>query len=110
MKKQVVIKETEIMDEEIGIEKTESVKFINGIFTASEAKEVLLGVFRNKINFHNLRNWSFEERFGKPDIDSAKRLVELRQSQALLEGLIKKAEKADKKLAIESTILVSLTT
>ena len=109
MKKQMEIKEIEIMDEEISVEKTESVKFINGIFTASEAKEVLLGVFRNKINFHNLRNWSFEERFGKPDLDSAKRLVELRQSQALLEGLIKKAEKENKRLAIESTIIVSLT-
>ena len=108
MKKQVEIKETEIMEAETGVEKAESVKFINGIFTASEAKDVVLGVFRSKINFHNLRNWSYEERFGKPDLDSAKRLQELRQSQSLLEGLIKKAENENKKLVIESTILVSL--
>ena len=109
MKKQMVIKETGIMNEEIIIEKTESIKFINGTFKPSEATEILMGVFRNKINLHNLRNWSSEERFGKPEPDSIKRIAELREAQALLERLIKKAEKEAKELVIESTFLVSLT-
>ena len=61
MKNQMVIEQTGIINEEIKIEKRESLNFINATFTASEAREILLEVFRSKINFHNLRNWSSEE-------------------------------------------------
>lgn len=109
MKKQIVIEQTGTINKEINIEKTESVNFINGTFTPTDAREILLAVFRSKINFHNLRNWSSEERFGKPDLDSTKRLVALKETKAFLEELIKKADEEGRKLTVESTINISLT-
>ena len=40
---------------------------IDGTFSHLEAKEILSGIVASKINFHNIKNWSSRERFGKDD-------------------------------------------
>ncbi len=38
----------------------------------NEAQEILLQLLNSKINFHNLKNWSSRERFGKPTLIQSK--------------------------------------
>jgi hypothetical protein len=60
---------------------------INGIFTPSEMKEVLLTMIANKINFHHLKNLRSLEREGHEDENSSKRLVELHALKAEINTL-----------------------
>jgi len=83
---------------------TENVTLINGVFTPQEAREVLLTLLNHKINFHRLRNFSSEERFGKKDEASTKRLKELDESRKQVLSLLADAESAGYKLEIESMI------
>lgn len=39
-------------------------KLIEGSFSDEEAKDVLKNFFESKIHFHEMRNFSSEERFG----------------------------------------------
>lgn len=83
---------------------TENITLINGVFTPDEAKEVLLALISNKIHFHEMRNFSSEERFGKPDPLSVKRLSELYESRKQVVGLLEEAASVGYKLEIESFI------
>ena len=60
---------------------------INGIFTPSEMKEVLLTMIANKINFHHLKNLRSLEKEGIEDEHSKKRLLELQQLKAEIHAL-----------------------
>ncbi len=82
----------------------ENVTLINGAFTPDEAKEVLLALISNKIHFHQMRNFSSEERFGKPDPLSVKRLSELYESRKHVVSLLEEAASVGYKLEIESFI------
>jgi len=55
---------------------------INGIFTPSEMKEVVLNMISNKINFHHLKNLRSLEKEGVEEEHSKKRLIELHQLKA----------------------------
>lgn len=82
----------------------ENVTLINGVFTPDEAKEVLLTLLNHKINFHCMRNFSAEERFGKPDPVSTKRLEELYESRKQVLRLLEEAASEGYKLEIESLV------
>lgn len=83
---------------------TENIVLVNGVFTPDEAKEVLLALIGNKIHFHQMRNFSSEERFGKPDPLSVKRLSELYESRKQVVSLLDEAASVGYKLEIESFI------
>lgn len=82
----------------------ENVTLINGVVTPDEAKEVLLTLLNHKINFHRMRNFSAEERFGKPDPVSTKRLEELYESRKKVLSLLEDAASEGYKLEIESLV------
>ena len=48
--------------------KIEKLNLIEGNFSGEEAKEILMNVFLAKIHYHELKNFSSQERFGKDDI------------------------------------------
>lgn len=70
------------------MKENETIDLINGTFTPSEAQELLLTLLNNKIDFHNKKNWSSRERFGKPDANSEQRLKYLRESRNKVVSLI----------------------
>lgn len=72
------------------MKKTETIDLIRGSFAPSEARDILLDLLNSKINFHNLKNWSSRERFGKPDPDSEQRLKHLQASRSKVNTLISK--------------------
>ena len=60
--------------------KNVSISLIDGSFDASEAKEILMNIYSTKIQFHELKNFSSKERFGKPDEMALKRIPQLKIS------------------------------
>jgi len=59
--------------------KREKLTLIEGKFTGEETKEILTSIFSSKINFHNLKNWSSNERYGKDDEIAIKRISVLKK-------------------------------
>jgi hypothetical protein len=88
--------------------KIEKLTLIEGEFTFNEAKEILTTMFSSKINFHNLQNWSSQERFGKEDEIAQKRIPTLRNEMIKLEEILSEAKAKNKKLVVSSEIKISL--
>jgi predicted transcriptional regulator len=55
-------------------------KLIEGSYSSKESREILQNVFSSKIQFHQMKNFSSQERFGKDDITALKRIPELKES------------------------------
>lgn len=81
---------------------------VTGEFSASEAKDIVSNLIIQKINFHNLRNFISQERFGKPDEDSLQRMEELKESRQHLFEIINSAREGGKTIKIESDITIEL--
>lgn len=90
------------------MKKTETVDLIKGTFTPQEAREILLHLLDSKINFHNMKSWSFRERFGKPNADSEEKLKHLKESRKTVETLIAKSVTEEKTLTISSIIEINI--
>ncbi len=88
--------------------KTEKLTIINGDFTSDEAKEVLMDLFRSKINFHTIKNWSTQERFGKDDLIAQERIPALTNDMKKLEEILIEAKNKNKRLVVNSDIYISL--
>jgi negative regulator of replication initiation len=86
---------------------TEEIKLIEGHFSAEEAKAILMNMLNNKIHFHEIKNISSLERFGKEDKNATKRIPELKESIEIVSELIQKAEMKDDKIAIKSVVTIS---
>lgn len=82
--------------------------FIEGDFTYDEAKEILINIFSSKINFHTMKNWSSQERFGKDDEIAQKRIPALKNEMKKIEGILSEAKAKNKKLVVSSDIKISL--
>ncbi|MFN3446180.1 MAG: hypothetical protein ACK44D_10600 [Bacteroidia bacterium] len=89
--------------------KTEKLTFIEGAFTDAEAKEILMNVFSTKINFHQVKNLSSQERFGKVDVTASKRIIALKKGLEKAMEMIAEANKYNKKLTIKSEINITIT-
>jgi hypothetical protein len=90
------------------MKKTEIIELIKGTFTPDEAREILLQLLNSKINFHNRRNFSSRERFGKPDAYSEQRLEYLMESRKIVLALVSKSTDAEKLLTINSSIEINI--
>ncbi|MDQ3041426.1 MAG: hypothetical protein M3R11_03490 [Acidobacteriota bacterium] len=90
------------------MKKTETINLVKGTFTPKEAQEILLQLLNSKIKFHNLKNWSSRERFGKPDADSEQRLKYLEESRKKVEMIISEAMDEQKTIIINSSIEINI--
>jgi hemerythrin superfamily protein len=88
--------------------KIEKLKLIEGEFSFNEAKEILTSMFNSKINFHNIQNWSSQERYGKDDETAQMKIPLLKNEIEKLEEIILEAKANNKKLIINSEINISL--
>ena len=82
----------------------ESYSLINGIFSSKEARDILLKLFEYKINFHELKNFSMEERYGEKDQKSVKRIEELKETRSEIKEMVEWAIRHGYKLKINSTV------
>lgn len=86
----------------------DSFKLIEGIFDSTDAKEVLLGLVEYKIQFHNRRILSQDERFGIKDENSVERVKLLKGVQKQLIDLLNTANENGQKLVIDSAVQISV--
>ncbi|MCG9911359.1 MAG: hypothetical protein MH137_08655 [Flavobacteriales bacterium] len=56
------------------MEKIQEVKLVAGTFSVEEAKEIVVRLLNDKINFHKLKNYSYYEQNGAPLKSSAQRI------------------------------------
>ncbi len=87
---------------------TEKLIPIDGVFDHDEAAEIVLHVLKSKINFHNIKNWSSQERFGKDDEMSVKRIPELQKEIDKLQAILHQAKSQNQKLLVRSEINITL--
>lgn len=90
------------------MKKKETIELIRGCFKPDEAREILLQMLNNKINFHNLKNLSSYERFGKSDTFSEERLKSLQESRKKVEKLILESISGEQTITINSTIEINI--
>ena len=77
-------------------------------FTHDEAKEIIMNMFSSKLNFHNIKNWSSQERFGKNDAIAQEKIPALRNEMKRLEEILIEAKTKNKKLVVSSAINIEL--
>jgi hypothetical protein len=81
---------------------------ISGEFDNLQAREVLFSLIDSKIKFHNLKNFSHEERFGIKDKESTKRLTELKELRAEILRFLENNEDSDFVYKISSAISIEM--
>ena len=86
------------------MENNNKVTLIDGTFSTAEAKDVLINLFMMKINFHQQKNVSHIERFGKPDEVAKEKITFLKSELAKLEILIEQAGSNHATLKVTSDI------
>ncbi len=79
---------------------------INGTFSPNEAKELLLNLYTYKINFHELKNFSSNERLNKDDELIFEKISKLKQSKQIVMDIIQEAIDKNQELIITSTISI----
>ncbi len=89
--------------------KTQNYQLINGIYNTEEAKEILLGMVRYKIQFHQNKVFSSDVRLGVVDKISNTRVAELMRTREDISALIEEVSRVNKKLSITSSINIEIT-
>lgn len=79
-------------------------KLIDGEFSAIEFKEILLNLFLKKIEFHKVKNYSSQVRFGIDDPVAIQKISELKQSIETITQLFEIAQKKDFRIAVFSEV------
>ncbi|NMR33791.1 hypothetical protein HIO71_06160 [Chryseobacterium aquaticum] len=85
----------------------EKLTLIEGNFTTEEAKEILHNVFMTKIKFHEHKNFSSIERFGKDDATAVNRIPELKKELQRVNEIFAWAQQHHKGLHLSSEIQIS---
>ena len=81
---------------------------IEGVFQPQEARDALLEVFTGKIRFHQQKNLSSMERFGKEDEIALRRIPELKAELKRIQQVVQEAEAHQMKLRIHADVHISL--
>lgn len=89
------------------MQKMKTIKLIAGQFSSEEARDILYSMLRSKIDFHCQKDFSSQERFGEPDLESQKRVTELREAKEDLFAFMQQALEENRKVKIASEIIIS---
>lgn len=88
----------------------DNLKLIDGKFSATEAKEILLQLISSKIQFHTIKDFSSEIRTGEPEMKSRQRINELKETRNKIIALLEEAEKKNLTVGLQSSVNISFTT
>ena len=81
-------------------------KLIDGDFSAQESLELLKNVFSSKIQFHQMKNFSSQERFGHQDQNAMIRIPQLKECIDEITKIIESAENKEQQFEINSDIVI----
>lgn len=85
-----------------------SFKLIDGKFSSIESREILQNVFAGKIQFHQMKNFSSQERFGKDDETALIRIPQLNNSLKEILKIIEASEMNGEQIEIKSEVIISI--
>lgn len=88
----------------------QKLQLIDGCFTVSESREVLMNIFESKIHFHQMKNFSSQERLGIADETALQRIPRLKNSLKELSHMLSAAEHLNAKLEIKADVLIRFVT
>lgn len=87
----------------------EIINLIKGVFTPSDAKEILLEIIDKKINFHKIKKLNtFEKNHHDPAVFDETRINELRQERKRIESLFADSADSQEKLQIQGTLIIQM--
>jgi ABC-type Fe3+ transport system substrate-binding protein len=95
-------------DNELKVAEINQQDLIKGEFSPEEASEIINHMISKKINFHELKNFSSEIRFGSIDKNSKERIEQLKACKSSLNETLQEAKKLGKPLRITSSISVEI--
>jgi hypothetical protein len=90
------------------MENPQTFKLIEGSYSSIESREILQGVFSRKIQFHQMKNFSSQERFGKDDQTALKRIPELKESIDKILRMIESSQQEGEQFESHSEIVIRL--
>ena len=85
-----------------------SFRLVDGVYTHSDARDILHHLFSKKIKFHANGQFSLFERFGTTCDHSEKRISELRRDRSAVLDLVEAAQKAGKTVKVKSEVYIEL--
>ncbi|MBL7890584.1 MAG: hypothetical protein JNL24_13615 [Bacteroidia bacterium] len=88
------------------MKKAKKLKLIDGDFSSKETLDILLNLYSSKVKYHELKNLSSRERYGKDDPIAIKRIPELKKGMEIIEELLSTSNKKDK-FTIKSYVNIS---
>ena len=81
---------------------------IAGEFSPAETREILMNVFSSKIHFHEMRNFSMQERFGETDKTALKRIPQLKKCLDEIKKIIEDGEKKNLRFTLTSDVIINI--
>lgn len=88
--------------------KEKNYSLIDGEYTPKQAEEILRDLYASKIQFHQMKNFSSIERFGKEDEISVKRIPQLESALASVIEVISQANNDDDLISICSEVKITV--
>ncbi|CAG5011036.1 hypothetical protein SAMN05660293_05628 [Dyadobacter psychrophilus] len=90
------------------MEITDNITLMSGIFEAEDARDILLSLITNNINFHTLRSFSAQERFGVSDCVSERQITALSKARLEIQDNLSLAKSLGCKISVDSIIRIRL--
>jgi len=87
--------------------KSKTITLIDGCFSSEDALELLRNLYLSKIQFHQLKNFSSVERFGKEDEMALKRIQQLKESLEYISTIMKEEETDESRIEIKSMVNIN---
>ncbi|MFD2200800.1 hypothetical protein [Shivajiella indica] len=82
------------------------VSLINGQFEPNEALDILQNLISQKVNFHLVKNFNSEVRFGVQSVKSLDRIKALKEANLEILEIIQKATKEGHQLSVKANIQI----
>lgn len=82
----------------------QSFKLVDGTFTQKEASEILLNLYRNKLQFHQMKQFSSQERLGNDDVNAIHKIQQLQSAIDMISEVLKSAKDSNQDVVIESNV------
>ena len=88
----------------MAMNRSKTITLIDGYFSSDDAFELLRNLYSSKIQFHQLKNFSSMERFGKEDKMAIERIPKLKESLESILALMKEEAIGENMIEIKSVV------
>jgi hypothetical protein len=90
------------------METMRKINLINGEFSSSDAREIVMDLYHKNINFNKIQNFSSQVRYGEDDLLALARIEDLKDSVEQITEILMEAKNENKRLVIKSYLEIEL--